>query len=103
MVSLSLGSACVFRFGNAESRGKPWQDVTLESGDLFVFGGPARFAYHGVTKTMRGHRTARHRPACGQAEHHAARVWPDLSHKIGHSAAALRRARPVGSWGDARG
>ncbi len=54
VVSLSLGSACVFRFGNAESRGRPWHDITLESGDLFLFGGPARFAYHGVTKTIAG-------------------------------------------------
>ncbi|HEX6932079.1 MAG TPA: alpha-ketoglutarate-dependent dioxygenase AlkB [Streptosporangiaceae bacterium] len=54
VVSLSLGAACVFRFGNAQSRGRPWHDVTLESGDLFVFGGPARFAYHGVTKTIAG-------------------------------------------------
>ncbi|HEX5190292.1 MAG TPA: alpha-ketoglutarate-dependent dioxygenase AlkB [Streptosporangiaceae bacterium] len=54
VVSLSLGAACVFRFGNADSRNRPWHDVTLESGDLFVFGGPARFAYHGVTKTIAG-------------------------------------------------
>jgi DNA oxidative demethylase len=54
VVSLSLGSTCAFRFGNAENRGKPYQDVMLESGDLFVFGGPARFAYHGVTKTITG-------------------------------------------------
>jgi alkylated DNA repair protein (DNA oxidative demethylase) len=54
VVSLSLGSTCVFRFGNAESRRRPYQDVTLESGDLFVFGGQARFAYHGVTKTIPG-------------------------------------------------
>jgi DNA oxidative demethylase len=54
VVSLSLGSSCVFRFGNAESRGQPYQDITLESGDLFVFGGPSRFAYHGVTKTIAG-------------------------------------------------
>ena len=54
VVSLSLGSSCVFRFGNAESRGKPCQDTTLESGDLFVFGGASRFAYHGVTKTIAG-------------------------------------------------
>ena len=52
VVSLSLGSACVFRFGNAESRGRPWHDVTLESGDLFVFGGEARLAFHGVMKTV---------------------------------------------------
>ncbi len=54
VVSLSLGASCAFRFGNAESRGRPWHDVTLESGDLFVFGGQARFAYHGVTKTLAG-------------------------------------------------
>ncbi len=54
VVSLSLGSSCVFRFGNAESRGQPYQDIALESGDLFVFGGPSRFAYHGVTKTIAG-------------------------------------------------
>ncbi|HEX9065900.1 MAG TPA: alpha-ketoglutarate-dependent dioxygenase AlkB [Streptosporangiaceae bacterium] len=54
VVSLSLGASCVFRFGNAESRGRPWHDITLESGDLFVFGGPARLAYHGVTRTLPG-------------------------------------------------
>lgn len=48
IVSFSLGDACLFRFGNTESRGRPYTDVRLESGDLFVFGGPSRFAYHGV-------------------------------------------------------
>lgn len=52
VVSLSLGDTCVFRFGNTENRGRPWRDVVLESGDLFVFGGPARFAFHGVLKTL---------------------------------------------------
>jgi alkylated DNA repair protein (DNA oxidative demethylase) len=54
VVSLSLGASCVFRFGNAQSRGRPWTDVELESGDLFVFGGPSRLAYHGVPKTRPG-------------------------------------------------
>ena len=54
VVSLSLGAACVFRFGNTQSRNRPWTDVELESGDLFVFGGPARLAYHGVPKTLPG-------------------------------------------------
>ncbi len=54
VVSLSLGSACVFRFGNAQGRGRPWHDITLESGDLFAFGGESRFAYHGVTGTIPG-------------------------------------------------
>ncbi|MGH3696756.1 MAG: alpha-ketoglutarate-dependent dioxygenase AlkB family protein [Pseudonocardiaceae bacterium] len=52
VVSLSLGDTCIFRFGNTESRGRPWRDVVLESGDLFVFGGPSRLAFHGVPKTM---------------------------------------------------
>ncbi|CAL9302491.1 alpha-ketoglutarate-dependent dioxygenase AlkB family protein [Streptomyces sp. SudanB25_2051] len=50
VVSLSIGDACLFRFGNTEGRGRPYTDVRLESGDLFVFGGPSRFAYHGVPK-----------------------------------------------------
>jgi DNA oxidative demethylase len=54
VVSLSLGASCVFRFGNTESRGRPWTDVELESGDLFVFGGPSRLAFHGVPKTLPG-------------------------------------------------
>ncbi len=54
VVSLSLGATCVFRFGNPLSRGRPWQDIELESGDLFVFGHESRFAYHGVPKTTPG-------------------------------------------------
>jgi alkylated DNA repair protein (DNA oxidative demethylase) len=54
VVSLSLGDSCLFRFGNTESRGRPWTDLELRSGDLFVFGGPSRFAYHGVPKIYPG-------------------------------------------------
>lgn len=54
VVSLSLGDTCVFRFGNIENRGRPWTDVELESGDLFVFGGESRLAYHGVPRTRPG-------------------------------------------------
>ncbi|MBJ7902279.1 alpha-ketoglutarate-dependent dioxygenase AlkB family protein [Streptomyces sp. NPDC003656] len=54
VVSLSLGDTCVFRFGNTETRNKPWTDVELRSGDLFVFGGPARLAYHGVPRVRPG-------------------------------------------------
>ena len=50
VVSLSLGERCVFRFGNTENRNQPWTDIELSSGDLFVFGGPSRLAYHGVPK-----------------------------------------------------
>jgi DNA oxidative demethylase len=54
VVSLSIGDACVFRFGNTENRGRPYTDLTLAGGDAFVFGGPARFAYHAVPKTCPG-------------------------------------------------
>jgi alkylated DNA repair protein (DNA oxidative demethylase) len=54
VVSLSIGDACTFRFGNTENRNRPYTDVLLGSGDLFVFGGPSRLAYHGVTKVHPG-------------------------------------------------
>ena len=54
VVSLSVGDSCLFRFGNPESRGRPYEDLVLASGDLFVFGGPARLAFHGVMKTYPG-------------------------------------------------
>ncbi|MEU5519878.1 alpha-ketoglutarate-dependent dioxygenase AlkB [Streptomyces sp. NPDC047860] len=54
VVSLSLGDTCVFRFGNPTTRTRPWTDVELRSGDLFVFGGPSRLAYHGVPRVHAG-------------------------------------------------
>lgn len=54
VVSLSLGDDCTFRFGNAEHRNRPYTDVTLCSGDLFVFGGPSRWAFHGVPRIHPG-------------------------------------------------
>ncbi|AYC43337.1 alpha-ketoglutarate-dependent dioxygenase AlkB family protein [Streptomyces griseorubiginosus] len=54
VVSLSLGDTCVFRFGNTGTRTKPYTDVELRSGDLFVFGGPSRLAYHGVPRVHQG-------------------------------------------------
>ncbi|HEX3981876.1 MAG TPA: alpha-ketoglutarate-dependent dioxygenase AlkB [Acidimicrobiales bacterium] len=54
VVSFSLGQTCTFRFGSTAGRGRPWTDVALESGDLFVFGGPSRLAYHGVPGLVPG-------------------------------------------------
>jgi alkylated DNA repair protein (DNA oxidative demethylase) len=54
VVSLSLGDSCVFRFGNTGTRGRPYTDVELRSGDLFVFGGPSRLARHGVPRVHPG-------------------------------------------------
>ncbi|MCP2170182.1 alpha-ketoglutarate-dependent dioxygenase AlkB family protein [Goodfellowiella coeruleoviolacea] len=61
VVSLSIGDTCVFRVGNTETRTKPYTDIELVSGDLFVFGGPSRYIYHGVPRVLGG--TAD--PACG--------------------------------------
>ncbi|GAA1988247.1 alpha-ketoglutarate-dependent dioxygenase AlkB family protein [Kitasatospora viridis] len=54
VVSLSLGDSCVFRLGNPVTRTGPFTDVELRGGDLLVFGGPARRAYHGVPRTLPG-------------------------------------------------
>lgn len=54
VVSLSVGDTCQFRFGNTENRGRPYTDLDLASGDLLVFGGPSRFAFHGVPKVYPG-------------------------------------------------
>ncbi|HEY4928371.1 MAG TPA: alpha-ketoglutarate-dependent dioxygenase AlkB [Acidimicrobiales bacterium] len=52
VVSLSVGATGLFRFGTPASRGRPWVDLPLESGDVVVFGGPARRAYHGVPRLV---------------------------------------------------
>ena len=54
VVTISLGDTCTFRFGNSLVRGRPYDDVRLRSGDLFVFGNESRMAYHGVPKVFPG-------------------------------------------------
>lgn len=54
VVSLSIGDTCLFRFGNTTNRGRPYTDLQLVSGDLFVFGKASRFTYHGVPKVHPG-------------------------------------------------
>ncbi|MBV8886589.1 MAG: alpha-ketoglutarate-dependent dioxygenase AlkB, partial [Chroococcidiopsidaceae cyanobacterium CP_BM_RX_35] len=54
IISISLGDTCLFRLGNPESRSGRHQDVELTSGDLFVFGGPSRMAFHSVVKIYPG-------------------------------------------------
>ena len=54
VVTISLGDSCLFRFGNTERPSRPYKDLHLASGDLFVFGGPSRLAYHGVPKVYGG-------------------------------------------------
>jgi alkylated DNA repair protein (DNA oxidative demethylase) len=49
VVSISLGDTATFLFGGVKRR-DPVQTIPLESGDAFVFGGPARLRYHGVSR-----------------------------------------------------
>lgn len=49
VVSISLGDDAVFRIGT-ESRRGPWQISRLRSGDVLVFGGVARRAFHGIDR-----------------------------------------------------
>ena len=49
VVSVSLGDTARFLFGGSKRR-EPVTTIPLESGDAFVFGGPARLRYHGVSR-----------------------------------------------------
>ena len=53
IVSVSLGDTARFLFGGLRRR-DPMQAIFLESGDAFVFGGPARLCYHGVSRILPG-------------------------------------------------
>ena len=53
VVSISLGDTGRFLFGGLRRR-DPVETVMLESGDAFVFGGPARLRYHGVSRIIAG-------------------------------------------------
>ena len=63
VVSVSLGDTARFLFGGPRRR-DPVEARLLESGDAFVFGGPARLRYHGVA-----HRAPRRRSS----------TWPGAS------------------------
>lgn len=53
VVSVSLGDAAQFLLGGTRRR-EPVDAVRLESGDAFVFGGPSRLRYHGVSRILPG-------------------------------------------------
>jgi alkylated DNA repair protein (DNA oxidative demethylase) len=59
VVGVSLGDDAVFRIGGKFEDGK-WarggatQSVKLGSGDVILFGGPARLAYHGIDRVIAG-------------------------------------------------
>ena len=53
IVSVSLGLPAVFLWGG-KRRADPVRRLRLESGDVAVWGGPARFVYHGVAALKDG-------------------------------------------------
>jgi alkylated DNA repair protein (DNA oxidative demethylase) len=53
VVSISLGSDCLFRFGGTERRG-PTKSLRLRSGDVVTIGGASRLCFHGVDRIYPG-------------------------------------------------
>ncbi|SIQ83018.1 DNA-N1-methyladenine dioxygenase [Rhizobium sp. RU20A] len=53
VVSVSLGDDCLFRIGGTE-RGGRTVSLRLMSGDVLVFGGESRLAFHGVDRIYPG-------------------------------------------------
>jgi alkylated DNA repair protein (DNA oxidative demethylase) len=53
VLSVSLGDSATFRIGGTTRRG-PTQSFKLASGDVVMFGGSARLAFHGIDRVMSG-------------------------------------------------
>ena len=54
IVSVSLGLPATFLFGGVERRDRP-RRVRLFHGDVVVWGGPSRLAFHGIAPLAEGH------------------------------------------------
>jgi alkylated DNA repair protein (DNA oxidative demethylase) len=54
IVSVSLGLPAVFLFGGLQRSDRP-RRVRLEHGDVVVWGGPTRLAFHGIDPLADGH------------------------------------------------
>ena len=53
VVGISLGDDALFRIGGP-TRGGTTRSIRLASGDVLLFGGPARLAYHGIDRIVPG-------------------------------------------------
>jgi alkylated DNA repair protein (DNA oxidative demethylase) len=53
VLSVSLGDNALFRIGSTIRKG-PTQSFKLSSGDVLIFGGPARLAFHGIDRVVSG-------------------------------------------------
>lgn len=56
VLSISLGDAALFRIGGT-TRGGKTTSLKLASGDVLLFGGEARLAYHGIDRILSGSST----------------------------------------------
>jgi alkylated DNA repair protein (DNA oxidative demethylase) len=63
VLSVSLGDDALFRIGGT-TRKAPTKSIKLCSGDVLVFGGPARLAFHGIDRLVSG--SSRHVPGGGR-------------------------------------
>lgn len=63
VIGVSLGDTGLFRIGSA-TRGGKTVSVSLASGDVIAFGGPARLSYHGIDRIKPG--TSRLLPGGGR-------------------------------------
>ena len=57
IVSVSLGIPAIFLFGGDERKDRP-KRVPVEHGDVAVWGGPARLAFHGVAELAEAEHSA---------------------------------------------
>jgi DNA oxidative demethylase len=57
IVSVSLGLPAVFQFGGLTRKVRP-RRIPLENGDVVVWGGPSRLAFHGVAALKEGEHPA---------------------------------------------
>jgi alkylated DNA repair protein (DNA oxidative demethylase) len=73
VVGVSLGDDAIFRIGGPRRAGKT-QSIVLTSGDVIVFGGPARLAYHGIDRIVPG--SSRMVPGGGRLSLTLRRVGP---------------------------
>src|SRR5215472_15815281 len=53
IVSVSLGLSAIFLWGGLRRNDRP-RRILMESGDVAVWGGPARFTYHGIAPLADG-------------------------------------------------
>ena len=53
IVSVSLGLPAIFQFGGPKRR-DPLRNFSVRHGDVVVWGGPSRLAYHGVAELKAG-------------------------------------------------